>query len=241
MVKTILVSGLTIAAAHCVLFSSAAAQVECIKNDQGSMLCGKDAEAEKERIRAEMLARQGARSQRADASSSGRSGSVYRGFSRQAFVRGGTAFSGGGAEFGGNFTGAAGVGFDIGNSGLSLQTEVLVLRDTETLVDPFFGTITAKALGLAGLLSLRYDLDTGVGVNPFATVGVGPGYFRATLDDGFTSISDDDITFAYSGRAGVAIDVTKRFGIEAAYRYLDTSQSGFPGQHSVELGLNLGF
>ena len=219
----------------------ALAQSDCIENSEGSRLCGKDAEAEKERIRAAMLKRQGARSEVSSSAPAARSGSVYSGFSRRAFVRGGTAFSGGGADFGDNFAGAAGVGFDLGNGGLSVETEVLVLRDSETLVDPLFGTITAKALGIAGLVSLRYDVETDFGVNPFASVGVGPGYLRASLDDGVTSISDDDFTFAYSGRAGVTVDFSERFGVEAAYRYLDTTLSGASAQHFVELGLNLGF
>jgi opacity protein-like surface antigen len=228
-------------AAQIAYATPASAQVECIENAEGSMLCGKDAEAEKERIRVEMLARQGAKSQKDDAGARVRSGSVYDGYRRTAFVRGGTAFSGGGAEFGKNFGGSAGVGFKLGNNGFSLQTELLVLRDTETVSDPLFGTFTAKALALAGLVGLRYDLDAGAGVNPFASVGVGPGYFRATIDDGVSSVSGDDFTFVYSGRAGLAFDLSERFGFEAAYRYLDTSQSGAPGQHSVELGLNLGF
>jgi opacity protein-like surface antigen len=156
-------------------------------------------------------------------------------------VRGGTAFSGGGSEFADNITGSVGAGFDLGQRGFSVETELYLLRDSETISDPFFGTITAKALGLAGLLSLRYDIDTGSPLTPFASVGVGPGYFRATVDDGVTSISDDDFTFVYSGRAGLALGVSDRLGVEAAYRYLDTTQDGFAGQHSVEVGLNLGF
>ncbi len=219
------------------------AQTDCIENAEGSLLCGKDAEAEKERIRSAMLERQGARADESQSASApaARRGSVYNSYSRRAFVRGGTAFSGGGADFGDNFAGAAGVGFDLGNKGLSVETEVLVLRDSETFVDPFFGTITAKALGIAGLVSLRYDVDTDFGFNPFASVGVGPGYLRASLDDGVTSISDDDFTFTYTGRAGVTVDFSERFGVEAAYRFLDTSQNGFAAQHLVELGLNLGF
>ncbi len=219
------------------------AQVECIETAEGSRLCGKDAESEKERIRTALLERQGVKGEASSPSSApaARRGSVYKDFSRRAFVRGGTAFSGGGAEFADNLAGSVGAGFDLGNNGLSVETEILVLRDTETLIDPFFGTLTAKALALAGLVSLRYDVETDVGVNPFASVGVGPGYIRATLDDGVTSISDDDFTFAYSGRAGVTVDFTERFGVEAAYRYLDTTRDGFAAQHLVELGLNLGF
>ncbi len=230
-------------AAQLISVSPVLAQVECIETAEGSRLCGKDAEAEKERIRSAMLERQGAKADASGEASApkARRGSVYNSYSRRAFVRGGTAFSGGGAQFGDNFAGAAGVGFDLGRRGLSVETEILALRDSETLVDPFLGTVTAKALGLAGLVSLRYDVETDFGVNPFASVGVGPGYLRASLDDGVTSTSGDDFTFAYSGRAGVTVDFSERFGVEAAYRFLDTSQNGFPAQHLVELGLNLGF
>ncbi|MDZ7627548.1 MAG: outer membrane beta-barrel protein [Parvularculaceae bacterium] len=232
---------ITCAAVIVLLASPVSAQPICIENAEGSLLCGKDAEREKERIRTEVAARQGAAPQVKQAKSEPRAGSVYDGFSRRAFVRGGTAFAGGGADFGNNIVGSAGANFAIGRSGLSVETELLILRDSETFSDPFFGTFTAKALALAGLVGLRYDLDTGSPVNPFASVGIGPGYLRATLDDGVSSITADDFTFAYSGRAGLTVDVTERFGFEAAYRYLDTSQSGASAQHSVELGLNLGF
>jgi opacity protein-like surface antigen len=237
-------SGLMASAATALAFlaTSVSAQVECVEATSGEMLCGKDAEAAKQSIRTAALAGEEARpaSQAAPSSKSHR-GSVYSAYSRRAFVRGGTAFAGGGSDFGENFAIAGGVGFDLRHPGLSVETEVIGLRDTETLIDPFLGTLTAKSLALAGLVSLRYDAKTDFGVNPFASVGVGPGYVRLTLDDGVTSISDDDITFAYSGRAGVTVDFTQRLGLEAAYRYLDTSQSGFAGQHLVELGLSLGF
>lgn len=177
------------------------------------------------------------------ASGSG-SGSVYSAYSSTVFSRGGYAFAASdNSDFDESVMGSIGWRKAFGNasaSGLSFETELLYAHNSESGL--ILGTpIDAKVWTLTGLLGLRYDIRTRAGVNPFFSVGVGPSYIKTKISSLGGSASGDDITFAYSGRAGIDIKVSDRFSFEPAYRYTGTTQSGLPGVHSAELGLNLRF
>lgn len=218
------------------------AQNDCIENLEGKIVCGDEADAVRERIRAEVVARHGGGDEFKQSKSTFRSGSAYSGFRNAAFVRGGYIFAarGGGAATSESAPSiAAGFRFKTyqnGKSVISSETEVLYARDSES-VAPLEFTLS----GITALTGFRWEYKTGSGVNPFASVGIGPGYARLKIDDGIDAVVLDDWTFAYSGRAGVSLDITKAISIETAYRYLGTTQVGTPGQHSGEVGLNFGF
>ncbi len=171
-----------------------------------------------------------------------KSGSVYSSYGATAFVRGGYAFSAHGGGASGSIdaiTFAAGYApipkWNFGNSTLGFETELAYFRDGEAI-----GPIDTTLWGLTGLLSLRYEYDMGA-IRPFLSAGVGPAYWRASVDDGVTEISDGDFKLGYSGRAGFEAVLTERLSLEAAYRYLGATVDGTVGFHSAELGLNLGF
>jgi opacity protein-like surface antigen len=241
-----LIVKISIIAALFAITAPAYAQNDCIENLEGKVVCGDEADAVRERIRTEVVARQGGGDDFKQSRTTFRSGSAYSGFRNAAFVRGGYIFAarGGGATSGESAPSiAAGFRFKTyqqGNSVISSETEVLYARDSDT-VDLLGTPVDATLWGVAGLTGFRWDYRTGVIVSPFASVGVGPAYFRGKLDDGLTVISDGDWTFAYSGRAGVTLDISESVSLETAYRYVGTTQAGTPGLHSGELGLNLKF
>jgi opacity protein-like surface antigen len=168
-----------------------------------------------------------------------RRGSVYGSYTEAAFVRGGYIFEGD-AEAPSISTGYRKKFRQNGRSSFALEGELLYLRDTEdgTLLGvPFEATLW----GLAGLGAVRWQYALGEHVSPFASVGIGPAYFRGKVESGGTTVSDGDFTAAYTGRAGLEISFSEKISLETAYRYLGTTQSGAPAFHSAELGLNYNF
>jgi len=235
-----------IAAMLFVIAHPAAAQEDCIENIVGRTVCGADADAVRARIRAEQALKDG-KTEEYKASASGssfKSGSVYKNYGNQAFVRGGYVFAGrGGSAFEDGFGGSIGVRHPFAHSGrsaYSIEGELLYARNSEDGI-PFGTPVDASIWTLTGLVSLRWDYETGAGINPFLSVGGGPSYVRYKIESGLVSGSDDDFTFAYSGRAGFQIELTDQLSLEPAYRYLGTTQPGTPGAHSGEIGVNLSF
>ena len=173
-----------------------------------------------------------------------RSGSVYSSYGSAAFVRGGYGFaSKGGSPFEEGFSGSIGyrrVISQSGRSAFSIEGELLYARNSEDQIIPTV-PVEATAWALTGLVSLRWDYAVGAPISPFASVGVGPSYMRGKVVSPLASVSDDDVTFAYSGRAGVVIGLSDNISLEPAYRYIGTTQSGAPGVHSAEVGFNLNF
>jgi opacity protein-like surface antigen len=176
-----------------------------------------------------------------------KSGSVYSSYGASAFVRGGYAFSAHGGGASGSvdaITLAAGFApipkWRWGKSTLGFETEAVYYRDGEEIDLGALGVIDTTLWGLTGLLSLRYEYDMGA-IRPFMSAGVGPAYWRASIDDGVTKVSDGDFKLGYSGRAGFEAVLSDRVSLEAAYRYLGATVDGTVGFHSAELGLNLGF
>lgn len=179
--------------------------------------------------------------------SSFKTGSVYSSYGASAFMRGGYAFSAHGSGSSGSIdaiTFAAGFApvpkWNFGNSTLGFETEAVYFRDGEEIDLGALGIIDTTLWGLTGLLSLRYEYDMGA-IRPFLSAGVGPAYWRASIDDGITEVSDGDFKLGYSGRAGFEAALSERVSLEAAYRYLGGTVDGTVGFHSAELGLNLGF
>ena len=170
-------------------------------------------------------------------------GSVYSSYDRAILIRPGYIFSARGA---GSFdapsvaTGYRSVFHRVGRSTFAWEGELHFLRDSEDLL--VLGVpVSTTFWGFTGLGGVRWNYALVDHVSPFASVGVGPAYFRAKASSPTGSVSDGDITFAYSGRAGVEFNISDQFSIETAYRYLGTTQSGTPGYHAGEVGLNYNF
>lgn len=170
-------------------------------------------------------------------------GSVYDSYGQSVFLRGGYVFAARGASDYEAPSFAAGYRTtfrEAGRSTFSLEGELIYSRDSEDLL--VLGLpVEATIWGLSAIGAVRWQYALGEHVSPFASVGIGPGYFHASLDDGVTSIEDGDLTFAYTGRTGVAFAVSDQISLETAYRYLGTAQSGTPGYHTAEIGLNYDF
>ncbi len=174
---------------------------------------------------------------KASSSSSSR-GSVYNSYGEAAFVRGGYVFESGGV---GDYeapifaTGYRKVFAEHGRSTFSWEGELVFSRDSQDV-----GPVELTLWGLSGIGAVRWQYGLGQ-INPFASVGIGPGYFHANLDNGVTEVSDGDLTFVYTARGGVEFNVSDQFSLETAYRFLGTSQDGTPAYHAAELGLNYNF
>ncbi|MEQ1928947.1 MAG: outer membrane beta-barrel protein [Parvularculaceae bacterium] len=176
-------------------------------------------------------------------SSSSSRGSVYNSYGRTAFVRGGYVFDGSGAgdyDALGFSAGYRKTWRESGRSRFGLEGELIYSRDSETF-DVLGTPVDVTTWGLAAVGGLRWNYLLSDAVSPFASVAIGPGYFHANVDDGVTEVSDGDLTFVYTGRAGLEVNVSEQISLEGAYRYLGTSQSGTPGYHSAEFGLNYNF
>ncbi len=222
----------------------ALAQDDCIENAAGKTVCGSDADAVRARIRAEARYEENP-----DRPLKRHSGSVYDGFGPALFVRGGYAFAG--LNPGPNVSADAPL-FSIGyrtpvaRSGqnlISFETEVLHTRASETFLDPFVGPGEARLWALAGLFGLRWQY-VAQGVSPFASVAIGPGYVKGKLDFDdplLVSVTDDEFALFYTGRAGLAVPIGDRVGVEWAYRYLGATRESTFGAHAAEMGLSLSF
>ncbi len=128
-----------------------------------------------------------------------------------------------------------------GKSIFSWEGEVLGARDSETLPTGLMGSdIDVSSTLIAGLASARWDYVLSEVLSPFVSAGIGIAYVRGSVDDGVASISNDDFEFAYTGRAGLAVNVTDQLGLEAAYRFVGVT-AGTDGFHGGELGLNYRF
>ncbi|NWG71322.1 MAG: porin family protein [Parvularculaceae bacterium] len=181
------------------------------------------------------------RSAKGRGSSSFSGGSVYNSYGQAVFVRGGYVFESGVGDYEApSFAGGYRKTFaERGRSTFSWEGELVFSRDSEDIT-LLGGPVELTLWGLSGIGAVRWQYGLGA-VNPFASVGIGPGYFHASLDDGVTDVSDGDLTFVYTGRAGVEFNVSDQISLETAYRFLGTSQDGTPGYHSAELGLNYNF
>lgn len=170
-------------------------------------------------------------------------GSVYGAYDRSIFLRPGYSFAARGA---GSFdaptvaSGYRSVFHRAGRSAFAWEGELHYLRDSEDLL--VLGVPVSTTLwGLTGLGGVRWTYQLSDFMSPFASAGIGPSYFRARATSLGATVSDGEITFAYSGRAGVEFNISEQFSLETAYRYLGTTQSGTPGFHSAEVGFNYNF
>ena len=95
----------------------------------------------------------------------------------------------------------------------------------------------------AGLVSLKWSFFPESVISPYASLGLGPGYARATLEvEGLEDVSrDDGLAFAYTGRAGLSAQLSKKISIDAGYRYLGLTRESTVGFHNGEIGLNYSF
>lgn len=172
-----------------------------------------------------------------------RRGSVYSSYDRSIFLRPGYVFAARGAgSFGAPSvaTGYRSVFHRAGASAFAFEGELHFLRDEEDFL--LLGVPTETTLfGLTGLGGVRWSYALAEYMSPFASVAIGPSYFRGKVESGGVTLADGDFTLAYSGRAGVEFNISDQFSLETAYRYLGTTQSGTPGFHSAELGLNYNF
>lgn len=210
----------------------------CIENIAGDIVCGSDADAVRARLRAEAR-----HARHPDRPIRSHSGSIYDSFGQSLFVRGGYIFAahGGGVSDQASAPMAA-VGYrsPMSKSGphqWNFETEIVYVRDSEDILS----SITVSGWALTGLLSLRWEYDTGSPINPYVSAGVGPTYAQLKTSNGMTQISDGEWAFGYSGRAGIEAYLSNGFSMEAGYRYLGATSDGTGGLHTGEVGLNYNF
>jgi|GEM_PF-3322842 len=218
------------------------AQADCIENAAGQTVCGAEAEAVRARIEAEEAYKNGAGdSYQRKASKRRRSGSVYSNFGQKVFLRGGYTFAASAGEplvelEGSGLVGGIGYSRLLNRSGSSkffTEGEVVYIEGD--------GDAAISIDTISFLTSLRWEYDVG-GVSPFVSGGVGLAYLRATSP--LTTVTDNSINFAYTGRAGIVTSVSHHLSLEAAYRFAGALNSGLLGNlssHSAEIGLNYDF
>lgn len=103
------------------------------------------------------------------------------------------------------------------------------------------GSETEKSITNIGLINLAYYLNHAEKVRPYIGVGAGVGNIRLKSDfnsDGNPFYVESDIVFAYQGRAGVMIDVSKRFSIFADARMTTIMDKTLKNDSAAEVGTN---
>lgn len=196
----------------------AEARESCVVTSQGETACGRAASA---------------------------SGSIYGGYGGSVFLRGGYTFFGKDAR---TPNSAAMPHFSAGyrrplfpGSRFSFEGEILYHKDAE-IAFIGVGDADVSVTGLVGLAALRWDgAPIGWGLDPFVSVGFGPGYYKNKFDDGTTVISNGQVGLSYSARVGVKRELLDKISLEAAYRYLNSTTDAGVGQHAAELGMNYTF
>lgn len=176
-----------------------------------------------------------------------RSGSVYKDYGQAVFLRGGYAFAS--HNFGDGEVSVNGLMLAGGyrkalskkkRGQISVEGEIVWLSDSEE-VDLLGTPLETTVTGYTGIVALRWDANPQANLSPFASVGVGPAYYRVKAETPTTSDSDGDFAVGYTARAGVTARVGDRVTMEAAYRYLGATESSTIGFHGAEVGVNLGF
>lgn len=128
----------------------------------------------------------------------------------------------------------------IGDSMFSLEGEFLAAREEEDFL--ILGTpIEVRVWELVPNAALRWQYNFDGRLAPYVSVGVGPAITLASVESGGVVVSDSSVDFAYTGRAGVELSVTPKFGLEAGYRFLGISDDIAVGFHAAEIGLNFKF
>jgi opacity protein-like surface antigen len=222
-----------------------ASDSDCIESAGGEIVCGYEASAVRARQRAEdRISVAQAEAVPEPRMQQRARGSVYSAYGPSIFVRGGYGFDGSGGPDG-SFDGpSVSVGYQRyfaegagGRTHWGYEVELHYLRDSEDFL--ILGLpLDVSTWGLSGLVNLRWQYDLANWIMPYASVGVGPGYFHAKADDGVIVVKDGDLTLAYSGRAGFQFPVSDGFSLETGYRFLGNTLNGTPGYHSAEIGLN---
>lgn len=128
----------------------------------------------------------------------------------------------------------------FGDSMLSVEEEFLAARSSES-VDILGVPVAYREWDLFPNAALRWQYNFNGAVAPYASLGAGPGIILSTLESGASEVSETDVVFAYTGRAGLEFNVTPRFGVEAGYRYLGVTDATTAGFHAAEIGLNFKF
>jgi len=206
------------------VFAQDSGALDCIKNSAGNTVCGDEAEAFREKIRAEQRAANADASTYKTASSNrSRRGSSYSRFGNTIGLRGGYIF---GSTGGGDGTyGALAYTRKINASDLAIKLDFELYGAVNT-----FGTD-----GIGGFISSVIWQYEDAPVQPF--IGIGVGYANVSNVFGASAA-----TFVYQGRAGFNIPIIPRIGIEAAYRY--TGLTDFRTSvdlQGAELNLNINF
>jgi opacity protein-like surface antigen len=161
--------------------------------------------------------------------------------SRQAaFVRGGYSFAAGGSGLA-NGAGAplfaAGWSHRLGErSDFSFEGEFIYQKDQDP-VTIGVGVETATVRSITGLASLRWDGPKWGPVRPYVSGGFGPAHVKTRLDNGVAPLTASDIELGYGARVGVSAPLSRRFALEAGYRFLGASNAAAVNTHSVEAGL----
>ncbi len=128
--------------------------------------------------------------------------------------------------------------------------DLVKMRNTQGQTANMSGNITVTNFMLNGYLENTSLLASGVPINIFLTAGVGGAmasissisYKSATLIK-----SANDTQLAYQGGLGAGYELTKRFTLDAAYKYLGTTPFNFSGvkaeygSHNILLGVQYSF
>lgn len=128
-----------------------------------------------------------------------------------------------------------------GASMFALEVEALVARDTVDFDDGLGNFLDFNEWIVAPQISGRWQYNFHGRIAPFASVGVGPAIVIDSIESSIGDVSDTSVFFSYNGRAGLEINITPRFGMEAAYRYLGVTDETTAGFHAGEIGFNFKF
>ena len=258
MKSTWLIAAAALAAAT---FSHASAEDEaCILNLEGDVVCGDEAEAERRRQREKQIEAMNGRAAGTSDKSAGSASpspdrvrrgprparSVYGSFGQAAFLRGGYVFAS--SREGVDASPAAGLFAAglmkpikrFGRHVLSAEVEALYFRDADS-VEVLGADVTSKLWGITGLFSARYQFDTGWIVDPFASAGLGPAYYRAALATGGVRTTESSMVLGYGARAGLTAAIGDNLAIEGAYRFFGSTFDGASSIQAAEVGVNLAF
>ena len=222
---------------------AAAQNQDCVENIAGEIVCGDAASAVRARIRAEAN-----QAKNPDKPVSGWSKYATTGDGEAIFLRGGYIFGWHDEGLSDNIdapmvsAGYRGSMSKLRNVAWSYETEFIYARNKETITVLTI-PLEQKQFGIAGIAAMRWDF-TGARVGPFVSVGVGPVYSRARIEELSTTtllLDESDWGFGYTGRAGLHAQVSNNIALEFGYRYLGASNDYVGGLHTGELGVNWRF
>lgn len=175
-----------------------------------------------------------------------KSRSVYGNFGQQVSLRGGYVFDSNrdgvdGSPSAGVF--AASYIKPIrrfGNHIISAEGEIVYYRDSDS-VTIIGADVVSKIWSVSGLVGARYQYATGWNIDPFASFGIGPAYWKESLESGGVQNTNSALVFGYGGRAGLVASISDTLAIEGGYRFLGSTFGSSSIIQAAEVGVNWSF